>query len=227
MKAVSKKSLPAILGALTALLALGSATTGALAAGGENYAFAVQAEAGLKLVITGYDTRGRMMFQEDVRKRESYKGRQHYVVRIDEGIVEGARLKTWCVEDRTGNWRILPAGGGRISCDTRPVDSHGTYRFVARTFPGAQASETRGYDAVAVRCVQQQLNRLGFDAGTADGIIGSRTFGAAESYIRYMKAGAGEPGWNQPDLTAANARHWCEKVADAHAEARRYWDAIN
>lgn len=77
-------------------------------------------------------------------------------------------------------------------------------------------------DTDAVRCVQKELNALGFEAGLTDGMVGVRTFLAGEAYIRYMKANA-EVGWAQPSLNDGNARHWCEKVAEAHPAVAPFW----
>ena len=88
------------------------------------------------------------------------------------------------------------------------------------TSAAAQASATD-----AVKCVQQQLDKLGFDAGPADGLVGGQTFRASETYIRYMRANA-EKGWAMPSLYAGNAALWCEKVADAHPKVASYWHAV-
>lgn len=80
-------------------------------------------------------------------------------------------------------------------------------------------------DTDAVKCVQKQLNGLGFNAGLADGLMGVRTFLAGETYIRFMRANA-EKGWAQPSLNDANARHWCEKIAEAHPKVAPFWRAI-
>ncbi|WP_421759407.1 proprotein convertase P-domain-containing protein [Devosia sp.] len=73
-----------------------------------------------------------------------------------------------------------------------------------------------------IRCVQNQLNALGFSLGTADGTIGGKTRTAAEAYRAWMSGGAGEPGWSQPPLTALNGEFWCEKVGQAHPEVAKY-----
>lgn len=80
-------------------------------------------------------------------------------------------------------------------------------------------------DTASVKCVQNQLRELGFDAGPADGIVGVKTFLAGEAYIRFMKANA-EPGWAQPALSDANAAHWCEKVAEAHPKVSSHWNRL-
>jgi TPR repeat protein len=77
----------------------------------------------------------------------------------------------------------------------------------------------------AVKCVQKELNALGFEAGHADGIVGVKTFLASEAYIRFMRANA-ERAWAQPSLRADNARHWCEKVAEAHPKVSSHWRAL-
>jgi TPR repeat protein len=77
----------------------------------------------------------------------------------------------------------------------------------------------------AVKCVQKELNALGFEAGLADGLVGVKTFLAGEAYIRYMRAN-GERGWAQPGLSVDTARLWCEKVADAHPKVAPFWRAF-
>ena len=49
-----------------------------------------------------------------------------------------------------------------------------------------------------VRSIQKELNRLGYPAGTADGIIGSRTVNAARSFQRDV--GIGQTGKLTPGL---------------------------
>ena len=73
-----------------------------------------------------------------------------------------------------------------------------------------------------IRCVQNQLNALGFNLGVPDGTIGQRTRAAAEQYRAWMAGGAGEAGWSQPALTALNGQAWCEEIAQAHPEVAKY-----
>jgi subtilisin-like proprotein convertase family protein len=73
-----------------------------------------------------------------------------------------------------------------------------------------------------IRCVQNQLNALGFNLGTPDGTIGTKTRSAAEEYRAWMSGGAGEAGWSQPPLTALNGEFWCQKVGEAHPEVAKY-----
>lgn len=77
----------------------------------------------------------------------------------------------------------------------------------------------------AVKCVQKELNALGFEAGLADGMVGVKTFLAGEAYIRYMRANGGK-GWAQPSLGVDTARLWCEKVAIAHPKVAPFWRAL-
>lgn len=81
-------------------------------------------------------------------------------------------------------------------------------------------------DTAAVKCVQKELNVLGFNAGPVDGKVGVRTFMAGEAYIRYMKANA-ERGWAQPSLSFDTAALWCEKVAQAHPVVARFWREVS
>jgi subtilisin-like proprotein convertase family protein len=73
-----------------------------------------------------------------------------------------------------------------------------------------------------IACVQNQLNALGFDAGSADGSIGPNTRTAAEEYRRWMSGGAGGDGWSQPALTALNGEQWCRQIAVDHPETAEY-----
>ena len=67
----------------------------------------------------------------------------------------------------------------------------------------------------AIKCVQQELNSLGFDAGTPNGTFSPKTFLSGEAYLRFMKANS-EPGWTMPSLSIHNAEDWCTLVAQAH-----------
>jgi hypothetical protein len=67
-----------------------------------------------------------------------------------------------------------------------------------------------------VRCVQDLMNALGFDAGAPDGLIGQKTIAATEAYRKWMSTSAGGPGWAQPSLNRSNGEFWCDRVADAH-----------
>ncbi len=107
------------------------------AANTENFAFAVEAEAGLDLVIRGYGSGDVPFFEERVDTRETYRSAPHYIVRVDEDVIFSNRLLRVCVEDLTGKWSLIPAGGKGEVCDDRPVDNRGTYAFVGRTFPAA------------------------------------------------------------------------------------------
>ena len=73
-----------------------------------------------------------------------------------------------------------------------------------------------------IRCVQNQLDALGFKAGVADGTIGTATRAAAEEYRAWMSGGAGGAGWSQPPLTALNGEFWCQKVREAHPEVAKF-----
>ena len=90
---------------------------------------------------------------------------------------------------------------------------------------GATSATAQATNTDAVKCVQHQLDKLGFDPGPADGLVGGQTFRASETYIRYMRANA-EKGWAMPSLYAGNAAHWCEKVAEAHPKVASYWQDV-
>lgn len=75
-----------------------------------------------------------------------------------------------------------------------------------------------------VRCVQNELNDLGYDAGAADGLLGGKTISAGDKYIAYMKAN--NPGWNMPRLNKGNADHWCRSVASANSSVAKYYEAL-
>lgn len=85
---------------------------------------------------------------------------------------------------------------------------------------GASAASGRPVGK-AIKCVQQELNSLGFDAGTPDGSFGPKTFLSAEAYIRFMRANA-EPGWDMSSLSTRNAEDWCTLLAQSHPKVERF-----
>jgi hypothetical protein len=203
---------------ITAFLAMSVVFLTSAPALADNFQFAVAAEEGLSLVITGYGRDGSQMFQSPVAGIENYKGKDYYIVRIDGDVIRSKRLGEWCVEDKTGQWSLLPADVKvKILCDNRPRETAGTYTFTSRREVSSAGSP--------MQCVQNQLNELGFPAGPADGKLGSQTVQAAKAYIAYMKANA-EPGWAMAVVTKSTAKHWCEKVAEAHPKVAKFWDAI-
>lgn len=92
-----------------------------------------------------------------------------------------------------------------------------TIGTIVTATPAMAASE-------AVRCVQSELNELGYTAGQADGLFGNTTFQAAEDYRERMLANS--PGWSQPPLTEQNAALWCEQVAEAFPQISQHFDAF-
>lgn len=64
-----------------------------------------------------------------------------------------------------------------------------------------------------MRCVQQQLSFLGYEAGTADGLIGRKTRAAAAEYAASKGAASG-----LSDLTHDTARQWCTALSKANPE---------
>jgi len=79
--------------------------------------------------------------------------------------------------------------------------------------------------ADAVKCVQKELNDLGFGAGFPDGLVGVKTFLASESYVRYMRANA-EGTRGLPGLGIGTAREWCEGLAADHPKVASFWEAL-
>jgi TPR repeat protein len=77
----------------------------------------------------------------------------------------------------------------------------------------------------AVRCVQKQLNALGFEAGSVDGLVGVKTFLASEAYVRYMRA-KGEDGLARMAFNVRRAHEWCEMVANDFPTVAPYWYAL-
>ena len=73
-----------------------------------------------------------------------------------------------------------------------------------------------------VRCVQNQLNTLGFNSGRPDGTIGTLTRKASEQYRTWMAGGAGGENWSFPALTAMNGQMWCEGIAKDHPEVANF-----
>ena len=183
----------------------------------DNFQFTVAAEAGLRLSISGYASDGSLMFKEAVQSQEVYNNAKVYVIRVEETVLQSARLKEWCVEDASGAWHALPAdGSSRMICDNRPRETRGSYDFVARRNVSSSAA--------AIVCVQDELNALGFNAGTADGVLGGKTQQAAIAYVQFTKQT--DAAFVMPEVTADNARMWCETVAKQNPAVDRFWTAI-
>lgn len=183
----------------------------------DNFQFTVPAEPGLRLKITGYAADGSKMFEETAQSQEVYNNNKVYVIRVDESILQSARLKEWCVEDTSGEWHALPAdGSSRMICDNKPSETRGSYDFVARRNVSSSAA--------AIVCVQDELNALGFNAGTADGVLGGKTQQAAAAYVQFAKQS--DASFVMPSVTADNARMWCETVAKQNPAVARFWTAI-
>lgn len=106
-----------------------------------NFAFAIEAETGLDLAVRGYGSGNQRLFSEEhVDSREIYLSKPHYIVHVDGNIIFADPPSRVYVEDLSGKWSLLPKGGKGEICDDKPTDNRGTYRFVARTFPGAPVS---------------------------------------------------------------------------------------
>ena len=75
-----------------------------------------------------------------------------------------------------------------------------------------------------ISCVQNQLNKLGYSAGEANGTLTAETVEASRKYIAFMKAN--NPGWNDSPVTANSARDWCQHVAEANRGVAKYWNEI-
>lgn len=67
-------------------------------------------------------------------------------------------------------------------------------------------------------CVQIQLNALGFDAGTPDGLIGSRTRSASVTYLEHLRS-----AWTDEPVSNETSLKWCLMIADEHPELIRLW----
>lgn len=81
---------------------------------------------------------------------------------------------------------------------------------------GATAAASAPVDADAIRQVQQRLNALGFQAGTPDGRMGSRTRSAVRAY--QQAAGLLATGEIDPALLASLQRHVAGKGGEPAAE---------
>lgn len=77
-------------------------------------------------------------------------------------------------------------------------------------------------DQPGIRCVQNELNALGFMSGVPDGSFGPQTSQAAEEYRTWMINGGGNTDWNGPPLNGANGEAWCAQVAKDHPEVARF-----
>ena len=202
---------------------LGAACAGLVAAAtpamAGNFEFVVPGEAGLSLRITGYDRSGGQMFEAGAERPEIRDGQSLYIVRIDETILDAAPLGRWCVEDDSGRWSGLEGHEGATGiCDDAPSETRGSYGFK----PGSVLTAAAGADeAVAVpqmsiaegsACVQESLNRVGFDAGPVDGQMGRRTLEAAAGFA------AVQDEQSYPELSGDTAAQWCASMRAALAD---------
>lgn len=201
-----------------ALLAAMSCPAPAAAAG--NFEFAVAAEPGLSLRITGYRADGSQLFDKTAGRPEQRDGKDVYIVRIDETVVHDG-LARWCAEDASGAWSALQDHDGATAlCDDQPSETRGRYSLIPRsTLAAAPPAETAAPApapaltvAEAATCVQAGLNTLGYDAGPADGQMGKRTLGAA---LEFASTQDGAP---YPDLSDQTAAAWCGQLTAAIAD---------
>lgn len=79
-------------------------------------------------------------------------------------------------------------------------------------------------DEASVKCVQEELSALGYDAGGADGKMGAKSRNAAVKYAAFMVEKT--PGWAMEPLTSDSAELWCEKVAEAWPEVAQFHLAL-
>ncbi len=183
-----------------------------------NFEFVVAGGPGLSLTITGYDKVGGQMFEATANKPKQRDGKPLYIVRIDETVLNSAPLARWCVEDASGKWSELQGKDGATGlCDDRPSETRGSYGFKPLSVLTAVAPAS-GQVAVpqlsiadASACVQDNLNRVGFDAGPVDGQMGRRTFEAALGFASL------QDGQTYPELTKDTAAHWCATIKAAIA----------
>ncbi len=97
------------------------------------------------------------------------------------------------------------------------------WMFVALVvLPGSAAAVEDGDEAflslsnlraIYVGCVQSSLNKLGFNAGLVDGVLGRRTRRSARSYQRKFSEAS-----NLQRLSTATAPQWCEYLSSTHEE---------
>ena len=184
-----------------------------------NFAFAVPAPNGLRLVISGYDTSGGELFRDTVTAPESYNGASHYITRVDETILFENTLAKWCVADESGQWTELPEGDAKATlCDDQPSETRGTYGFVARAIVAGAPDEPATPEEVlltgrdAVVCVQTELNGLGFDAGVVDGQLGRGTKAALVQFTERQLS-----TYDLPAIDKDTAGLWCAELRKAVA----------
>ena len=181
-----------------------------------NFEFVVPGQPGLSLTITGYDRNGGQVFEATTNRPEQRDGKSLYIVRIDETILHSAPLGRWCVEDASGKWSELKGKDGATGlCDDQPSETRGSNGFKFSSVMTAEA-EAAGEVAVpemsvadASACVQENLNRLGFDAGPVDGEMGRRTFTAALGFASLQDT------QTYPDLSKDTAAQWCVTMRSA------------
>jgi hypothetical protein len=192
----------------------GLVTTTPVIAG--NFEFVVPGEPGLSLTITGYDKTDGQIFEATANRPEQRDGKPFYIVRIDETILNIAPMARWCVEDASGKWSELEGREGATGlCDDKPSETRGSYGFkplsvMTATVPAVdQAAVPKMSVADAAACVQESLNRIGFDAGPVDGQMGRRTFEAALGFASVQDDQV------YPDLSEDTAAQWCATMTAA------------
>ncbi|MFP9138559.1 peptidoglycan-binding domain-containing protein [Devosia sp. XGJD_8] len=199
----------------TFVVALGVLLLPVMPAAADNFEFTVAGEPGLTLNVVGYDSTGRQMFEATTSKPEQRDGKDIYIVRVDEKILNSAPLSRWCVEDLGGTWSLLADKDGATGlCDDDPSETRGSYGFKATSVLGAAEQPDDGIlpgmsVAEASACVQEKLNLLGFDAGSVDGQMGRRTFDAAIAFA------TAQDGDAYPELSNETAAQWCATMLAA------------
>ena len=92
--------------------------------------------------------------------------------------------------------------------------------FAAIAVALTMAAAAAHADKPTAKCVQNQLNDLGFDAGTVDGLIGPRTRAAADAWRKTQ-----DPEPDLLRLTRRSAISWCRAIGKATPRLQKHWPA--
>jgi Caspase domain len=101
--------------------------------GDQVFDFAIDGQAGLKLLVYGFTHNGSKLFTlEAKRSKNSINSNTYAVMVVESGL--NKRLAQWCVLDLSKKWNLLPKDRPEVAlCDDQPFEIRGSYKFTPRT----------------------------------------------------------------------------------------------